>query len=131
MSEWMQRLLVVDPDLEHRLEQQEQQDRVALDRARRLHRDIELFQARWPEPPEGDTPILGVTWEQLERQLMDLSTCSTKTGMAKDLVSATRKTARFKPPEMVLREVLCLTWALLDEGFHPEISDPEGRAEMP
>jgi hypothetical protein len=39
--------------------------------------------------------------------------------MARHLVSATRKLARFKPPEMVLREILCLTWVLLDENFRP------------
>jgi len=40
--------------------------------------------------------------------------------MARHLVSATRKLAPFKPPEMVLREILCLTWVLLDENFRPD-----------
>jgi hypothetical protein len=47
--------------------------------------------------------------------------------MARHLVSATRKLAPFKPPEMVLREILCLTWVLLDENFKLETS--EGSAE--
>jgi hypothetical protein len=38
-------------------------------------------------------------------------------------VSATRKLARFKPPEMVLREILCLTWVLLDENFRPGVGE--------
>ena len=43
--------------------------------------------------------------------------------MARDMVSATRKLSRFKPPEMVLREILCMTWVLLDEDFQPQGSD--------
>ena len=35
-------------------------------------------------------------------------------------MSATRKLAPFKPAEMVLREILCLTWVLLDENFKGE-----------
>jgi hypothetical protein len=48
--------------------------------------------------------------------------------MARHLISATRKLARFKPPEMVLREILCLTWVLLDENFPAETG--EGSVEM-
>jgi len=48
--------------------------------------------------------------------------------MARHLVSGTRKLAPFKPSEMVLREILCMTWVLLDENFKP---DPEqASAEM-
>ena len=39
--------------------------------------------------------------------------------MAGPLVSATRKQARFKPPELVLREILCLASTLMDESFNP------------
>ncbi len=46
--------------------------------------------------------------------------------MASDLVSATRKQASFKPPEMVLREILCVAGALMDEGFLPG----QGRSEV-
>ena len=48
--------------------------------------------------------------------------------MARHLVSGTRKLAPFKPSEMVLREILCMTWVLLDENFK---SEPEpGSTEM-
>ena len=40
--------------------------------------------------------------------------------MARHLVSGTRKLAPFKPTEMVLREILCMTWVLLDENFKTE-----------
>jgi DNA-binding CsgD family transcriptional regulator len=79
-----------------------------------------------PDPMAGgDGGIPGFTWEQLERQLSDLAGDPVKAVMARDLVSATRKMSRFKPPEMVLREILCMSWALLDEGFRP---DPDWEA---
>lgn len=46
--------------------------------------------------------------------------------MARHLVSATRKLAPFKPAEMVLREILCMTWVLLDENFRPDADDGSG-----
>jgi len=63
------------------------------------------------------------SWEQLERQLVDLAATETQADMARHLVSATRKLAPFKPSEMVLREILCMTWVLLDENFRPEAAE--------
>ena len=40
--------------------------------------------------------------------------------MAGPLVSATRKQAPFKPPEMVIREILCIAAVLMDESFDPD-----------
>ena len=68
--------------------------------------------------------VPGFTWAQLERQLADLAESPAKAAMARDLVSALRKMSQFKPPEMVLREILCMSWALLDEGFQPEPPAP-------
>lgn len=106
--------------------------RSAVRRAMALRREVEQFEARWPEPPAGEAQVPGFSWNQLERQLADLTDTPMKAAMARDLVSATRKMARFKPSEMVLREILCLTWALLDEGFQPDLdSGPEeGPADM-
>ncbi|WP_340647092.1 hypothetical protein [Phenylobacterium sp.] len=121
----MKALLEVDPsqpDWEGR------EQRAAVNRVMRLRGEVEAFQARWSETPVEDPPAPGFTWTQLERQLADLAGCQVKAEMARDLVSATRKMSRFKPPEMVLREILCMTWALLDEGFQPP---PERSAETP
>jgi hypothetical protein len=96
-------------------------------RALRLRREIDDFEARWPAPVERDESIPTFSWAQLERQLVDLSATQQQADMARHLVSATRKLAPFKPAEMVLREILCMTWVLLDENFKPE---PEGPAEM-
>ena len=93
--------------------------RTAISQALRLRCEIETFQKAWPAPQSPQRPMPEFTWEQLERQLADLSLSPIKANMARDLVSATRKQASFKPPEMVLREILCLAWALVDEDFQP------------
>ena len=93
------------------------ENRVAVGRAVRLRREIDDFETRWPAPTSAEESIPIFSWMQLERQLVDLAATETQAEMARHLVSATRKLARFKPPEMVLREILCLTWVLLDENF--------------
>ena len=111
----------------------EKERRTAVRRALDLRREVERFETRWPTPAMDETLVPAITWGQLERQLADLADTPVKAAMARDLVSATRKMARFKPPEMVLREILCLTWALLDEGFQPELGPErgEGWVDMP
>lgn len=86
-------------------------------RARRLGRDIERFRSRAPEMAGPQTPAPPFTWEQLDRQLADLSGSPSRAALAAELVSATRKQAWCKPPEMVLREILLLAATLLDESF--------------
>ena len=90
----------------------------AIRQAAQLSRDIEQFGAKWPEiRTEDPTPTF--SWPQLERQLVDLAATEQQAALVGPLVSATRKLAKFKPPEMVLREILCLAWVLLDENFRP------------
>lgn len=125
MDDWMKALLEVDPS---QPDWEGQEQRAAVNRVVRLRQEVEAFESRWPEIQETAPPAPGFTWTQLERQIADLAGCPVKAEMARDLVSATAKMARFKPPEMVLREILCMTWALLDEGFQPP---QEGSAEMP
>jgi len=100
-------------------------NRAAVGRALRLRREINDFEARWPTPMNREEVLPAFSWIQLERQLVDLSATPAQAEMAKHLVSATRKMAHFKPPEMVLRELLCMTWVLLDENFRPEASPSE------
>jgi len=104
------------------------ENRLMAGRALRIRREISDFEGRWPEPATSEELIPGFSWAQLERQLVDLAATPTQASMARDLVSATRKLAPFKPSEMVLREILCLTWVLLDENFKTE--PEEGSAEM-
>jgi hypothetical protein len=96
------------------------EDRAMIGRALRLKREIDAFEARWPMGERRDESIPTFSWDQLERQLADLAATPAQANMARHLVSATRKLAPFKPAEMVLREILCMTWVLLDENFKPE-----------
>ena len=126
MGEWLQELadvraiVTMSPPSDSR--------RVNVERALRLAREVEAFGRRWPEARTDQPMAPAFSWAQLERQLADLVDTPAKQAMARELVSATRKMARYKPPEMVLREILCLSWALLDESFQPEPG--EGSAEM-
>lgn len=97
-------------------------NRAVIGKALRLRREIDDFEARWPDGAEREDILPTFTWTQLERQLVDLAATEAQAAMARHLVSATRKLAPFKPSEMVLREILCLTWVLLDENFKTEPS---------
>lgn len=94
-----------------------QQDAIA--RALNLREDISRFQDAWPTPNAVDEPVPSFTWGQLERQLANLAATRQSAVMTHDLVNATRKQAGFKPPEMVLREILCVASVLMDNGFSP------------
>ena len=98
-----------------------------LARIAQIGRDVASFERRWPQDLTALQDMAPpFSWGQLERQLTDLVEDPVKKAMAQDLISATRKLAPFKPPEMVLREILCLSWALLDEEFHPDPTLEEG-----
>lgn len=73
------------------------------------------FDRDWPRLANRPS-MPGFAWTELERQLMDLAP-DALSPMVRDLVSAVRKEAGPKPPEMVLREILIVTATLLDEGF--------------
>lgn len=135
MGDWVRNLLHDLPEAANfnAADWADMERRSTVRRAMSLRREVERFETQWTEPAADDTPLPAMTWGQLERQLADLANTPVKAAMARDLISATRKMARFKPPEMVLREILCLTWALLDEEFQPEPGSAweEGAADMP
>lgn len=135
MSEWIRNLIEDPPEAANfnGADWAEMERRAAVRRALELRREVQTFEARWSEPAPETAAVPGFTWSQLERQLADLAETPVKSAMARELISATRKMARFKPPEMVLREILCLTWALLDEEFQPEPGEGwrEDSADMP
>ena len=103
-------------------------NRAVIGRALRLRQEIDDFEARWPTPVAREETLPTFTWAQLERQLVDLAATPAQASMARHLVSGTRKLAAFKPSEMVLREILCMTWVLLDENFKSE--QEAGSTEM-
>jgi len=63
----------------------------------------------------GESPMPAFTWAQLERQLLDLATRPHAGGLVAQLLADIRRQACSKPAELVLREVLCLAWTMLDE----------------
>ena len=97
-----------------------------------LHGEVARFRRAWPEPEGAQRPMPPFTWEALERQLADLAVTPEKAEAARTLVSATRKQARFKPAEMVLREVLEAAFVVMDEDFMPSLgrNGASGEGEM-
>lgn len=89
----------------------------AVGRAAHLHEDIRRFQRAWPALNSSHDLTPPFTWSQLERQLSSLSATPGSAALVQDLVTATRKQATFKPAEMVLREILCIASAVMDEAF--------------
>ena len=124
MGDWLRELTDAKVVALHP-ERQPDGRRAAVGQAMRVRNEVAAFERRWPTPQQGEA-VPAFTWTQLERQLADLADSPVKSPMAKDLVSALRKMSQFKPPEMVLREILCMSWALLDEGFQPEPDSPAG-----
>jgi hypothetical protein len=102
----------------------------AIDQAIGLRRDALNFHKTWPTLNSQDELAPAFTWTELERQLASLAATAQSALMASDLVSATRKQANFKPPEMVLREILCVAGALMDESFLSPGRSDIGEAPM-
>ena len=65
----------------------------------------------------SSTPLPSWTWEDLEAELLQLTAGTHVQAIVPNVVSATRKQARFKDRRTILREVLCLTSAVLDDDF--------------
>lgn len=85
-----------------------------MSRAMALRREVDRFRQAWPSLDGPQESFPGFTWKQLERQLSNLAPPS-RAPIAAGLVQSVRAGARYKPPEMVLREILCLASALMDE----------------
>jgi hypothetical protein len=91
---------------------------------RRSYGEVLPFKAMGPSQG-SEPPALIVSWAALERQLNDLAATAKQRSLVASLISGTRKQAAFKPPEMVLREVLCIASVLMDESFHPDLEEGE------
>jgi hypothetical protein len=88
----------------------------AIGRVTHIRQDVINFQNDWPRLNTAEL-LPPITWGELERQLTSLSVSPTGAAMVRDLVEATRKQAPFKPSELVLREILCIASAVMDETF--------------
>ena len=121
----------VDDALRVHLEQQAVEVRKARKGKAELPSELRTWVDKtWPTLNSQDERVPGFTWTELERQLASLAATAQSAMMASDLVSATRKQANFKPPEMVLREILCVAGALMDESFLSPGRSELGEAPM-
>lgn len=89
-----------------------------------LAAEIRRFEAQFPPMLEGAPADLWISWPAIERQLTHLAPRPSVKTMVPALVSAIRKHASLKPPELLFRELLCLASVVLDETFEP--SETEG-----
>jgi len=93
--------------------------------ARRQLSDQDRFQAKFPPLPEPHQNLPRITWAHLQRQLIDLSTCSPDEVVA--MLVPLRAAQDGKPAELLLRELLIVISILLDEAPRP---DGEGGSIM-
>lgn len=84
-----------------------------------MKQEVDRFEASFQRPHQSGTPLPVWTWEQLERQLVSLSSGPAMAAATPELISAVRKQSRWLPPEMVLREILCAAFAVMDGDFSP------------
>jgi hypothetical protein len=101
-------------------------------RVTHLRQEVKSFRHTWPTLNHAET-LPPITWSELERQLKSLTVSPTAAAMVSDLVEATRKQASFKPSELVMREILCIASAVMDETFlsDSEFSSPDSEEHDP
>jgi hypothetical protein len=80
-----------------------------------LRAAVERFQGRFGTARPGE-PCLSFSWEELERQLVDLAPSDLQAELVHRLVARTRTYAELKPAEMVLREIISIAALILDES---------------
>lgn len=102
----------------------------AIGRATHLRREVASFRHDWPSLNSAEL-LPPITWGELERQLTNLSASPAGASMVHDLMAATQKQASFKPSELVMREILCIASAVMDETFLSDSSSPRSEAEGP
>jgi len=84
---------------------------------------IDAFVAKFPSASLGPSEVLlPLTWAQLARQLRDLSH-ATDERICWDL-EGLRRASRNVPPELFLRDLIALSYSLLDE-VGPDIEDDD------
>ena len=92
-------------------------------KARELRAETERFERRWTPAGEAE-PCLTFSWEDLERQLVDLAPTDLQAELVHKLVARTKVYAQLKPQEMVLREILGIAALVLEDVDLAPGSDP-------
>lgn len=94
----------------------------ALNQTLWMKSEVDRFETTFSRSPQTRTALPVWTWEQLERQLVSLSSSPQMASVTPELISAVRKQSRWLPPEMVLRDILCAAFAVMDGDFTPPSS---------
>ena len=81
----------------------------------RVSAEVEDFHTRWETLPTGEQAP-GFTWGELERQLVDMAPTDLQAELVRQLVLRVRTSAAWKPPEMVLRELILSAALILDKS---------------
>ncbi len=79
-----------------------------------MRAEIERFQGRFRRSALVGAPMPICTWEQLQRQLENLASSEALRAAIPDLILSVRRQSQWLPNEMVLREVLCAAFAVME-----------------
>jgi len=71
------------------------------------------------DPMIPDDYVPPIRWDQLEAVLTGLADTEDKRRMTRYLVEGTRKQSPFLPADETMREILCISFALMDGDFRP------------
>ena len=106
---------------------------VATAQAQFLKRERERFVIQFPPSNSNGGTFPSFTWEQLERQLVDLASERPLANFAQTLVNLRASNSEGLPTELLLREILVLA-AIVQEERPPistETSSTEEDSSMP
>jgi hypothetical protein len=79
-----------------------------------MRTEVDRFQRRFQRQSAPGAPLPVCTWEQLERQLENLASSEALRAAIPDLIVSVRKQSQWLPNEMILREILCAAFAVME-----------------
>jgi len=83
-----------------------------------------LIRRQAPSSEQTSTELMPTwTWADLERALIGFAVSEAQVDMVAPLVSATRKQAPFYSKDLLLREILAITYVIGDESFLGECGE--------
>lgn len=89
----------------------EERTKALIRQATQVRLDIQRFEAQFPELMARQDRMPRFTWQEVQRQLLSV-TPEPLIPLTTGWLSGTQKLATVKPPEMVLRELICFAGIL-------------------
>lgn len=96
-----------------------------------LLKDKDRFEARFPPAAANETSLPAFTWNQLERQLLDLAEDKTLANFVRSALARTAQRSDQIPSELILREILVLAAMVQEERPPLASSGTEEDSSMP